>query len=151
MNNQPIDSAALAGAILAGALAVFIEPGPFDVLNVVIGITLLTILYAYELNRPRTDAQSVAFGAVCAFCILLVVGFLAELWLPLSSFPIAVSGKGEPESRVPDWFLAAAWLIFTVLFFLIGRTVARKLRLKIQEDSRTQGSVTADNSPNPPH
>jgi hypothetical protein len=57
--HQTIDPAALAGAALAAAITLFVDPGPFVPLSAIIGITLLLILLSYELTRSRNFFSTV--------------------------------------------------------------------------------------------
>ena len=75
IRHQTIDPATLSGAAIAAALAVFSVPGPFTPMNFVVGVTLLVILFTYELRRYRNNWQNLAFGAVSGLCALLIVGF----------------------------------------------------------------------------
>lgn len=126
---QTIDSAALAGAATAATLTVFSEPGPYVPMNAIVGITLLAILLTYELRRYRTPVQNFAFGAVCALCALLVMGFLREwqisgweweYWIDLES-------QQPPQSNVRYWFMFAAWAIFAGIFTWLGSRYALTL------------------------
>jgi hypothetical protein len=119
---QNVDAAALAGAALAGALAVFLQEGPFDWLNGVVGATLLAIVVGYELDRPRTASQSVAIGAVFAFCSLLIVGLVWELVLGEGSLDGTPAPKGDKMvSRVPTGGLALVWLILAAICCVADR------------------------------
>lgn len=117
---QRIDAAALAAATVAGALAVFLVEGPFDPLNGVVGATLLTIVYGYEWNRPRTVPQSVALSAVSSFSALLIVGLLSELVLGGGSLE-GVLENGKRVSRVSSWWLTAVWLVLLAVLTFLDR------------------------------
>ena len=111
--DEPFDPAALAGAAVAGAIAVQINPGPYNVMSVVIGATLLTIISAYENNRRRGLRQSCALGAVAGFVALLPVGFCLEWWLGRRNLN-GICKEAGGGSRVPPCMLWAAWLIIAV-------------------------------------
>jgi hypothetical protein len=116
-----IDPAALASATVAGILAFFLDPGPFDPLSIVVGVTLLTILFAYEFRRGRSNLQNLAFGTVCGFIGLLVVGPLFELIFALrASGEWPKNDKGDEVSRVTTWHLLFLWIILSGLFWRIG-------------------------------
>jgi hypothetical protein len=120
LRQQTIDPAALAGAATAAALAVFLQAGPFYPLNGCFGISLLAILLTYELKRYRTRWQSVAFGAVCALCALLVVGFVTEYWKGGWNSNYWVELEKNKESLVSQWELFFWWLALTVVFTGLG-------------------------------
>jgi hypothetical protein len=116
---QTIDSAALAAATLAGALSVFSAPGPYVPLNGAVGLTLLTILFTYELRRPRSNSQNIAFGTVCALCSLLVVGFIAEFRAAKWNWEYWKELKKD-TSHVNYWLMFIWWVGLTVVFTVIG-------------------------------
>jgi hypothetical protein len=111
------DAAALAVAALAGALAVFSDPGPYDTMSAVTGITVLIIIVAYEHDRRRTPWQSAALAATFAFVSLLVVGFFWELLkggFTLAGECYPPGGDCTPnerESAVPPLGLAGLWIL----------------------------------------
>lgn len=116
----------MGAAALAGALAVFIEPGPYNWLNGVTGITVLLIVVAYEIHRRRTRMQSLALAAVCAFVGLLVVGLGRELYIggwELKGVCLEPTGckLHEYDSTVSDEFLAVAWSILVGIMFVSDR------------------------------
>src|SRR5690348_8207328 len=77
-DNDHIDAAALAGAVLAGVLASMVPDGPFQLMNVPLGLTVLALLIAYIGKRERTVGKTIAFSAVVAYSSLLLFGFLFE-------------------------------------------------------------------------
>lgn len=106
------DSAALGTAALAGALTIIAEPGPYDLLNLITGVTILLILWSYEYQKPRGPRKSLAFAAVCAFVAILVLGPIFEYFF---SFNQHYSPK---NSRVDSWLIAIFWgMITAVVYF----------------------------------
>ena len=73
-----IDPAALAAATLAVAISAIAPPGPYSPIGSVIGLTVLVLILAYDVDPQRTRLQSVAFGAVCALVTVLVIGYVLE-------------------------------------------------------------------------
>ena len=143
--NQQFDAAALAAAALAGALAVFIEPGPYDWMSGVIGITLLSVIFAYEKDRSRTGCQSCAYAMVVAFVMLLVAGLFLELLLGNGSLGGICNNTGgcksdEFDSHVESWHLASMWGVCTILVYCLDRR-----RLK-QENLAAQPSAAPERS-----
>jgi hypothetical protein len=123
--SQPIDSAALAASATAATLSILIAQGPFHPLNAAVGVTLTTLLLAYELKRCREGFQNLAFGMVCALCTLLVVGFLREL--SLSGFNLSYLVPEKASSLVPPWELIVYWVIFSGVFTWLGFRYARPI------------------------
>jgi hypothetical protein len=121
---QSIDSAALAAAATAAVITLLVDPGPFVPMSIIIGLTLLLFLLGYELRRMRNLWQCFAFGAACAFCGLLVVGFGIEIvcvqgwrwwhvedWERLMKLEVSCLGF---------WDLMIAWGILMAVFTAIG-------------------------------
>lgn len=121
MREQHTDSAALAGAVLAGVVAVFLQKGAYDWLNGIVSITLLAVIVGYEMNRYRTKCQSFALAAVSGFCTLLLLGLILELILGKGSLEGIKEDKGETDSLVESWYLAVAWLVLTPIWYLVDR------------------------------
>jgi len=121
---EHVDTAALAGAVLAGVLASFVEPGPFDLMSAVLGITLIALLIAYLWNNRRTVGKSIAFSMVTAFSSLLVLGFVLEMMLSTPKPINKVTGK--EESNVQSSELAISWVVVTGSVLLIDRLRMRR-------------------------
>jgi hypothetical protein len=132
---QTIDSAALAGAATAAALTVFSAPGPYVPMNAVIGLTLLAILLTYELRRYRSHWQNFAFGAVCALCTLLILGFLLE-W-GISGWNLnyyeELENRNPPDSEVNYWHMFISWGILTIMFTCLGFRNAISVQRKLAD------------------
>jgi len=124
---EHVDAAALAGAVLAGVVASFVEPGPFDLMSAVLGITLIALLIAYLWNNRRTVGKSIAFSMVIAFSSLLVLGFVLEM---MSSKPKPINKQtGKEESNVQSSELAISWAVVAGSVLIIDRVrVKRRTR-----------------------
>src|SRR5688572_7865520 len=72
-NDGGIDPAALAVASLAAAVSVIAPPGPYGPASMMIGATILVVIFAYDVAPRRTLSQSIAFGGVCALMSLLAL------------------------------------------------------------------------------
>lgn len=87
MGKPQIAAAALAASVVACALFLTL-PGNSPYIVSIGGLTLLFILLAYD-EGYKTVFQSLAFSAVCGFCIMLIsIGvlnfvLLSHEWLPL--------------------------------------------------------------------
>lgn len=120
--SNPFDSAALAGTIIAGVLATSTQEGPWELSDGAIGLTLLIVLMAYELERPRRGLQNVAFGMVCSLSAVMIVGFVTELWLSgfNSQYWIELERANPPTSRVSPWYIGIWWCTLSVVFTGVG-------------------------------
>jgi hypothetical protein len=129
METHNFDAAALAGTTLAGSLTVFMEPGPFDLLNAVVGLTLFLILLAYERKRQRDFLQSIALASAAGFTVILAVGTLLE-WLCAEGLLVGIQGAADAgDSSVPTTWLTAVWGLALAAITLTDRFVfQRKVR-----------------------
>ena len=120
MKRSEIDPAALLGAVLAAALVLMNEKGPFGWLSTIGGTILLLVIFAYDTEGSRSFFQSVAFSAVAGFCALLATGIIPEALL---------GGLSGHDSRVEEWMLASLWAAETILLtFLDRRKIAKRMR-----------------------
>lgn len=116
-DNEHVDTAALAGAVLAGVLASFVPEGPFDCMSAVLGVTLVALLLAYLWNKHRTVGKSIAFSMVAAFSSLLVLGFVLEIIH--TSTP--TNEDSQKKSQVPRSELAISWAVMAAAVFMVDR------------------------------
>ena len=121
--NDQTDIAALAAGVVAVSVSMFVAPGPYDLNGVMVGATLLFVLYGYVWNKYRSRAQSVALGAVVGIITLPIIGFAAEIFLAaqlvspdgilatlIAAPPAPQSENAVPTSGVSGWFLVAVWV-----------------------------------------
>ncbi len=113
MPKSHVDSAALLAAAIAGALALMLLR-PFDWLSSIGGLTLLLILLAYDREGYRTVFQSLAFSAVCGFCLMLAASIVFRL---LTGSPELQNGQGQ----VFDEWLPLTWAGATLILWVIDR------------------------------
>jgi len=80
LSTQESDDAAVVGVVIAGILASFVIPGPFDFGSLVIGLLLLSVLFAYGRWPTRRDDWRKAFGlaAAIAFCLMFSAGAVLD-------------------------------------------------------------------------
>ena len=104
---------------MAGVLASMVEKGPFDWMNVPLGLTVLSPLVAYLGKRKRTVGKSIAFSTVVAFSSLLILGFIFETWWP------DLPNEPKDQSHVSNGRLAITWLIVSLIVFLIDQVRMR--------------------------
>lgn len=120
-HERSTDPAALAAAVLAGALSVFLAPGPYGYFSLIIGFTLLALLIGYEWTKIRNVGQSIAYATVLSLCSMLVLGVLAEFYLGHGSLEGVKNANGAAESRVDDWTLFIIWLLGSVVALALDR------------------------------
>jgi hypothetical protein len=92
------DDAAVIGVVVAGVLASFVNPGPFDLGGLLIGALLLAVLFAYTRwpeGRRGTTRRAVGLAAAVAFCCTFITGSLAD--------QVRVGDKGQREYLFSGW------------------------------------------------
>ncbi|MBL8355472.1 MAG: hypothetical protein JNM01_11635 [Delftia acidovorans] len=113
-----IDPAALAAASLASAVSTLAQSGPYTLVTSVLGITILLLVLAYDIDPHRSRSQSVAYSCVSGLTTLLAVGYPLELacaWLYLP-------GSG---STLPQWMHFVVWVVFSLAYFLYDKRARR--------------------------
>lgn len=130
------DAAALAGGVVAIAITMFADPGPYDELGVVVALTLAALLLGYVRFNRRGRAQSAAVAAVAGILAVPMVAWVLEQWkLGLWTDcgdgrgfePFAIMGRCEPlelgsgglESTVSDWWAVGIWLAVAVALYAV--------------------------------
>jgi hypothetical protein len=103
------DAAALPGATVAAVLSTFMPKGPYGHISAIISITLLAILFAFELQRQRTPAQTFAVACVVGLSAMLLYGYVAEFIISKGTF--AGTPAAEPDTQVPMNYLMLSWPI----------------------------------------
>lgn len=112
MPKSQIGPAALGSAMLAGALALMLLPGPFTWLTSVGGVTLLLILLAYDQEGHRSFFQSLAFSAVVGFCVVLASVIVFQLSMGITA----------ADKRFSEEWMPLIWAAATAIFCGIDRT-----------------------------
>ena len=131
MNGEPkklekrsggIDPAALAAAALAAAISSIAPPGPYGPVSMIIGATILLLIFAYDVEPHRSRYQSLAFSAVAALIAVLALGFpmecifavnkLARLSVLLKEFDSDLA-----QSEVRPIATIVLWLVLTLFFY----------------------------------
>lgn len=122
------DIAAVSAAIVAAAVAVMVQPGPFNELNAILGFSVVGILLAYGRTDSRDLFQSWAFAGIVGFSSLLPAGFLAEFLMgPPGLEGIWICPPPEKsvnciyDSAVPTRWLLGFWIVSTVLVGALDR------------------------------
>lgn len=119
-----IDPAALAGATLAGAVSIFGPEGPYKPPSIIIGVILIAILTAYDIEPFRDSLQSIAFSAVFGLAIILSLGAILEVFF---GWCYPDHKKENPTiSVIPDLVIFLVWGVGTISTFYIDRNRVKK-------------------------
>ena len=117
MKRGGIDPAALAAATLAGALSLMGPEGPYKAPSMIMGGTLLALLYGYDFEPDRRKPQSVAFSAVSGLCWILFLGFPLEYYFS--------EMKVDDSDSIPPYVPFVVWFVAGGITFLIDRYRAK--------------------------
>ncbi|MBV9084652.1 MAG: hypothetical protein JOZ62_18405 [Acidobacteriaceae bacterium] len=117
MDKSEVSALTLLAVVIAGALAGRMFPAvPWS--DAVVGLLLLIVLFAYDRGGYRDTWQSVAFGAVCGYCAMLIGA--SALTLPVLKSP-------APATWLP-MIWAGATIIFTAMDRVRMNTRAMTIR-----------------------
>jgi hypothetical protein len=96
------------GVVLAGVLASFVIPGPFDWGSTLIGVVLLFVLFGYA-KPPHHWRPALAAAAAASFTLLLALGRP----LQLASWP----SKQRLDDYIPNANAGTnLWLVWSIAF-----------------------------------
>ncbi len=70
--------------LIAGAVTQFTDPGRYDWLSIVLGLTLFLVVASFVVWRERKSYQLLAVWAVLAFTILPLIGAAVDFWIQLT-------------------------------------------------------------------
>ncbi len=115
MERSRIDSAALLAAAVAAALIFLVTSAGFNYLTTIGGVTLLFILFSFDQEGKRSVFQSLAFSAVCGFCVMLACGIIFEVSLGPKIDSLSAPAK-ESYFQIR---LAATWGFATLVLWAI--------------------------------
>lgn len=118
MERSRIDSAGLLCAAVAAALVLLLAHLDFSLVTTAAGLTLLFVLFAYDQEGRRSVFQSLAFSAVCGFCLMLVSGAIFQFSLTESNADLS-AGARENYFQIR---LSAVWAFTTILLWAIDRS-----------------------------
>jgi hypothetical protein len=120
-----IDPAALAAASVAAVITTITPPGPYSSLSTVIGVTILFLIFAYDVDPDRSVGQSLAFGAVVGMVGALTLGFPLE-WIffddpkhpRIAAFRHDLpQGQDIDYSNVPPYLIVIIWFVLAMIVF----------------------------------
>jgi len=118
MPKSQIGSVALIAATLAGGLALLLIPAGLLWMTSLIGLILLLVLLAYDGDEKRSVFQTVAFSAVCGFCITLAL---------LAVYAFLLKGIAPEFPQLARTWLPITYICATLLVLLVdlARMTAR--------------------------
>ena len=136
------DIAALAAAIVAVAVSLFVAPEEFGILNLVVSVVLLLVFFAFVWPKPRSFLQSLSVAAAIGFAAIPAIGFLDEVARFREPIALIKNGsaawnceldrcrknKDNHQTQVPAMDLAGGWLGITGLVLMIDLSVQRRRR-----------------------
>jgi hypothetical protein len=132
------DIAALSASIVAVAVSLFVAPGSFNILNLVVSVTLAAVIVGYVWPRIRSKRQSLAIAAAMGLAMLPAIGFLDEAIRSPNPLHFLAGtyewdckidpckSDGDDKSRVPARDLAVGWLLTLVASFLVDRVTQKR-------------------------
>lgn len=115
-----IDPAALAAASLASAISTIAQPGPYTPITMVVGLTILAVVLAYDVEAFRTKFQSFAYSAAAGLTATLALGY------PFEVYSQNYIDYNPTSSTVPQWVTVLAWLCFTAAFYVFDHPARRR-------------------------
>jgi hypothetical protein len=113
------DAAALGAGVVAVAMTVFGDPSVYDLLTLIVSVTLILLILGYIARSRRDRFQSFAFAAVLAIIAIPILAYAVEgrpgPWAkdPASLLPA--------ESTVSDPATVLAWASLTLLVYALDR------------------------------
>jgi len=119
MTKSQIDAVALFAAMAAAALALMIPAAPFAWLTSIAGLVLLFVLFSFDAEGYRSVSQSLAFSAVCGFCV--VVAALTALRILTLQGSASASDTAVAADRLATEWLPLTWAAATLIFWAIDR------------------------------
>jgi hypothetical protein len=133
------DIAALSAGVVAVSVALFITPGTYDLMNLVISVTLLAVIVGYVLPSARGRMQSIAVATAIGLAAVPGIGFLLEVYLsPPGAWAKVFIGEYEfPReaykfrddvalSNVPNWQIVLGWLLISLAMFIVDRNLQKR-------------------------
>jgi hypothetical protein len=114
MPKSHIDATALAGVVIASAVALLL-PVSLAWLSSIAGLTLLFVLLSFDREGYRSAFQSLAFAAVFGICLALAA------YEPLQVLASSGQPHAAADPRVTGEWLPVIWLCVTVIFWGIDR------------------------------
>jgi hypothetical protein len=129
------DVAALSAGVVAVSVSLFVAPGAYSSINLVVSATLLAIIWGYVWPRQRRLLQTLGVAAAIGLAAVPAIGFFDEaarsrdpLSYLLASYTWDCAGDAdpcnqndEPQSRVQEKDITLGWLSVLLITFVTDR------------------------------
>jgi len=133
------DIAALSAGVVAVVVSLFVTPGSFGIVNLVVSFTLMAIVAGYVWPHVRRRLQSLAVAATVGLASIPAVGFVDETVRSRSPLEFLVGmyewncesdpcSEGKDRSRVPDRELVVGWFVFLLVTYSLDRLHQNRMR-----------------------
>jgi uncharacterized membrane protein len=143
MSKSQIGSVALIAATLAGGLALLLIPHGLLWMTSLIGLILLLVLLAYDGDERRSIFQTVAFSAVCGFCITLA---------SIAVYEFLFKGIAPEFTQLTRTWLPVTYVCATMLILLVDLARMTARVGSVHQLNALHSPLTAPSlSPKPPH
>jgi hypothetical protein len=119
MKKSRIDAIALFAAMIAAGLAALQVPEPLAWIGSLAGIVLLLTIFAYDQEGYRSLFESLAFSAVCGFCVLVAAATGFRAWIGRAQL-LGPNVRLAIDPLTGDW-LPLTWACLTALIWAIDR------------------------------
>lgn len=122
-----VDQAAMLGAVVATVVAIDGAPGPWDMSDLLTGVTVGLVMLAFvrpkltHKLRGRVWAEPLAIAAVGALCIFLIVAMPVQYAIVRGVFRVT---NGEQMGALTSWtVLPVVWAAATTVIYrkIVGR------------------------------
>jgi hypothetical protein len=121
MDESRTDAAALGGGVVAIAMTMFAEPGPYEEVGLAVAIALWLLILGYLGDHKRGFVQSAALAAILSVLSIPIWGYFVE-GCPAQSDGCLIPQGVERQSSVDDATTFAVWVIMALLLFLLERS-----------------------------
>lgn len=130
-----VDQAALAGAAVAGVIAISASEGRYEPFESIVGIVLAILLLSYRRvsEGERSDdgwPGALSWAAVGSLVLCLIASF------PVDQAVDAIMAGGGNLSLATSWALSGLWLIW----FTVGLAILHPSSRAVQGDTERPGT-----------
>ena len=132
------DVPALSAGVIAVLISIWFSPDAYDVLNFCIGLTMTSVILAYEGRSSRDLLQTIAFSMSVAVSTMPIVAFVDEALRSNAPLRYLVGLyawdcvenpciEHHSDSRVENIDLVVGWIVLAVVFAFVDRSYQSRL------------------------